>query len=253
MITSNAEENLEDVLAHLSGFDEVLVCDMHSTDKTREIAASHGCRIVNHEHVPFKEAALDFAIRRAQGEWVLVIDPDEIVPRALGAYLRNFIANPGELAGLYIPRKNYLMNYFRKASYPDYKLRFFRKSVTKWPRVVNSNPEVAGKVGKVPASRRELALIHIPVDVEENLRRINRFSSFEAQRDALEKVSLLKLLFKPWGTFFYFYLLRGGFTCGVPGYVASLNRALRQHFRLAKIYEARVMDRFDISHEEKCP
>ena len=44
--TYNAERDLEQVLEAVKDFDEVLICDMESTDKTLDIARKHGCRIV---------------------------------------------------------------------------------------------------------------------------------------------------------------------------------------------------------------
>ena len=44
--TYNAERDLEQVLEAVKDFDEVLICDMESTDKTLDIARRHGCRIV---------------------------------------------------------------------------------------------------------------------------------------------------------------------------------------------------------------
>ena len=44
--TYNAERDLEQVLESVKLFDEVVVCDMESTDRTVEIARRRGCRIV---------------------------------------------------------------------------------------------------------------------------------------------------------------------------------------------------------------
>ena len=44
--TYNAEQHLEEVLESVKDFDEILICDMESTDHTLEIAQRYGCRIV---------------------------------------------------------------------------------------------------------------------------------------------------------------------------------------------------------------
>ena len=44
--TYNAEKHLARALDSVSGFDEVVICDMESTDATVEIAHSRGCRVV---------------------------------------------------------------------------------------------------------------------------------------------------------------------------------------------------------------
>ena len=44
--TYNAEKFLAQVLESVKDFDEVVVCDMESTDRTLEIARQYGCKIV---------------------------------------------------------------------------------------------------------------------------------------------------------------------------------------------------------------
>ena len=44
--TYNAEQHLRKVLDSVKDFDEVVVCDMESTDHTLEIAKEYGCKIV---------------------------------------------------------------------------------------------------------------------------------------------------------------------------------------------------------------
>ena len=44
--TYNSEKFLERVLNSVSGFDEIVICDMYSTDKTLEIAKKYNTRII---------------------------------------------------------------------------------------------------------------------------------------------------------------------------------------------------------------
>ena len=44
--TYNAEQHLQRVIDAVKDFDEVLVCDMESTDRTVSIAKENGCRVV---------------------------------------------------------------------------------------------------------------------------------------------------------------------------------------------------------------
>ncbi len=85
--TLNSEKFLERVLQSVKAFDEIVICDMYSTDKTIEIAERYNCKIVFHEKTNYCEPARNFAIQAASHEWVLVVDSDEIVPDALRKYL----------------------------------------------------------------------------------------------------------------------------------------------------------------------
>lgn len=79
--TYNAERHLSSVLDSLKDFDEVVVCDMESTDATVAMAQSYGCRIVTFPkgNIKICEPARNFAIQAATHEWVLVVDADEVV------------------------------------------------------------------------------------------------------------------------------------------------------------------------------
>ena len=125
--TYNAEKYLARVLETASSFDEVVVCDMESTDGTVAIAQRYGCKVVSFPKANHKSAepARTFAIQSASSDWVLVVDADELITQALHDYLYDFVKNPGDIRGLYIPRKNYTMGVLLPSSYPDYQLRFF--------------------------------------------------------------------------------------------------------------------------------
>ena len=107
--TYNSEQFLERVLNSVKEFDEIVVCDMYSTDRTIEIARKFDCKIVYHKKTDFCEPARNFAIHSATYDWVLVVDSDEIVPADLKDYLYTLLREQRAIGGVWIPRKNYLM------------------------------------------------------------------------------------------------------------------------------------------------
>lgn len=237
--TYNAADYLDKVLKTAKGFDEIVVCDMESTDDTLDIAERHGCNIV---HFPkgnrtICEPARNFAIRSATHPWVLVVDADELIQPALLPYLREFVANPGEYAGLWIPRKNYVLHKFMRSSYPDYQLRFFRKEGSDWPHTIHSVPKIAGPVKKVAGARMDLALVHLSSSVHQTLRRLNQYSDNEIERRKGESVTLLKLLYAPFFRFFKTYILKGSIRYGVVGMIQAQKNAIYKYMVLSKLYE----------------
>ena len=110
--TYNSEQFLERVLNSVKEFDEIVVCDMYSTDRTIEIARKFDCKIVYHKKTDFCEPARNFAIHSATYDWVLVVDSDEIVPADLKDYLYTLLREQRAIGGVWIPRKNYLMGKF---------------------------------------------------------------------------------------------------------------------------------------------
>lgn len=211
--TYNASEHLEKVLESVKGFDEVVVCDMESTDDTVKIARRYGARVLTFPKGEHRccEPARNYAISSAASEWVLVVDDDELVPRKLRQYLYHYTTKKNPAAGLYIPRRNYIMDRFRKATYPDYQLRFMQRDAADWPPHIHSVPEIDGPVGKIPSNRHELALIHMPPTLNTMLAKLNAYTTAENDVDdeQKEKVTLLKLMWAPTWKFINAYFLKG--------------------------------------------
>ena len=237
--TYNAEKYLERVLQSVNGFDEIVVWDMESTDRTVEIAQKYGCKLLTFEKGNHKSAepARTFAIQSASNDWVLVVDADELVTSALRDYLYEQIQNPDCPSGLYIPRKNYMFGQWMKFLYPDHQLRFFKRAGTVWPHYVHTFPKVEGKVAKIPKKSHDLALIHLPHDLTGTFRRLNLYSDNEVEKRKGTHVGYFKLLCYPVFHFFKFYILKGAIFSGKLGVIQAQRVAFYKYMVMAKIYE----------------
>ena len=89
----NSEKTIENTLKALSDAYEIILCDMHSDDNSVEIAKSYGAKIVYHERARHAEVARNFCISHASGDWILVVDTDEVVPVDLWNFLNDFADN----------------------------------------------------------------------------------------------------------------------------------------------------------------
>ena len=240
--TYNAERHLERVIEAVKGFDEVLVCDMESTDRTVAIAREMGCRVVTFPKAghTIVEPAREFAIHQAQYEWVLVVDADEIVTPALKAYLYDAVARKDAPAGIAIPRKNYFMGRFLHSAYPDYVLRFFRQQVTRWPAIIHCSPVVDGRVERIAASRKELALEHLANDtVGDIVRKSDTYSDYEVLRRRHKNYGLWELMTRPVFRFLKSYVVKRGFLDGKPGLIHALLDGYYQFIIVSKLMEER--------------
>ena len=235
--TYNAERHLERVLQSVEGFDEVLICDMESTDSTLDIARRHGCRIVTFPRgqVTIVEPARQFVISQATHEWVLVVDADELVPEALRTYLYALTERSDAPAGLFIPRKNYFMGRFMHCHYPDHILRFMQRDKVQWPPTVHSIPIINGSVERIPASRKDLAFEHLAKDgVADILRKTNLYTENELEKKRDNHYGVLAFLWRPFFRFFKAYVLKGGFRDGLPGFIRACLEGHYQFIMLSK-------------------
>jgi glycosyltransferase involved in cell wall biosynthesis len=241
--TYNAERDLEQVLEAVNDFDEVLICDMESTDKTLDIARKHGCRIVTFPKADHKSAepARTFAIQSAANPWVLVVDADEIVTPELRDYLYRRIAEADCPAGLYIPRWNRFMNRYTKSLSYDHQLRFFRREGTEWPPYVHTFPKVEGRTEKIPASATNVRFIHLADEsISDLVRKTNAYTDGELQKRAEKGYGLGALIGRPAWRFFRNYFLKLGFRDGLPGLVRAGMDAFYQFVLVAKVIEKRT-------------
>jgi glycosyltransferase involved in cell wall biosynthesis len=238
--TYNAERDLERVLDAVKDFDEVLICDMESTDKTLDIAKKYGCRIVTFERKTYNivEPAREFAIHEARFDWVLVVDADEIVTPELKEYLYRRIKEDDCPDGLYIPRKNFFMGRFMRCHYPDHILRFFRKDKTHWPPIIHCTPVVDGRVEKIPAKNKELAFEHLANDSVENIvNKTNQYTRNELERKQHKHYGTIAFLWRPFFRFFKAYILKGAILDGKPGFIKAMLEGYYQFIFLSKKYE----------------
>ncbi|MCL2392514.1 MAG: glycosyltransferase family 2 protein [Oscillospiraceae bacterium] len=78
MIVKNEEKNIEKALSWARGIAfEQIVVDTGSTDKTVEIAENMGARVYHFEWINDFSAAKNFAIEKASGNWIALLDADE--------------------------------------------------------------------------------------------------------------------------------------------------------------------------------
>jgi glycosyltransferase involved in cell wall biosynthesis len=95
-------------LEAISFCDEVIVIDIASTDETRQVAERCGARVITHRYVPIAEWARVTAAPQARHDWLLVVDPDEVVPRALAEEVADLLTRiPDDVAAVDAPRQYY--------------------------------------------------------------------------------------------------------------------------------------------------
>lgn len=238
--TYNAQKYLQQVLNSVKGFDEVVLCDMESTDDTVSIAESAGCKVVTFPKGNYNicEPARDFAIHSATHEWVLVVDADEFVTPELKDYLYKYIEKP-EHDALYIHRKNMFLGKWIKASYPDSQLRFMRQKKATWPPTIHSVPTIDGTIGQMPKDPK-YALVHAGVTVKGQIQKMNDYTENDLVKRGQANASLMQMIFSPLWRFLKYYFFEGACLEGRAGFIKAAFSASGKFYYLAKVYERHV-------------
>ena len=237
--TYNARQHLAKVLESVKDFDEVVVCDMESTDDTVAIAEQYGCKVVtfpkgNHTCC---EPARTFAIQSASNPWVLVVDADEIVtPELREALYEVEKEGSSPVAGYYIPRQNMFLGMFVRDFHYDYQLRFLVREGTEWPPTIHSLPKVPGRVEKLQAPK-EARLLHLMDEtMHEYVAKMNVYTDNETEK---KQYGVAALFWRPLWRFFKSYVMDGSFRMGTRGLIRSGMHAVYQFILVAKIIEKR--------------
>lgn len=244
--TYNAEKFLQRVLDSVKGFDEILICDMESTDSTQDIARRNGCRIVIFPKgkTTIVEPARTFAVQSARTQWVLVVDADELVTPELHDYLYARIKKSDCPQGLYIPRRNRFMNIPEKGRAHDYQLRFFIREGTTWPEYIHSVPTINGRVEKIPNSLHNVELAHLAENfISEIIEKSNRYTDYEVEKRLSKHYGLWALLWRPVWCAFRLYVFKGAFRNGIKGFIDAGINYICEFILIAKIIEKRYKDR----------
>ena len=127
--TLNEADNIRYAVASLASWcDEVLVVDQMSDDDTVAIAERAGARVVQIPRTGYVEIIRKQSVDMTTGDWVFVLDADEVVHPKLATRLRE-IAERGEADVVKIPRRNIILGEWLKHGqwWPNDKRRFFHR------------------------------------------------------------------------------------------------------------------------------
>ena len=144
-MTLNEEINItRAILSVKSWVDEVIVVDMVSDDRTVEMARALGAKVFNHPRVGFVEPARATAVGYAGGEWIMILDADEMISFPLSTELRR-IAQGNNADVCRVPRLNYIlgrpMMHGPHAPDQDLQVRFFKRNRLRFSDRIHSFPE----------------------------------------------------------------------------------------------------------------
>jgi glycosyltransferase involved in cell wall biosynthesis len=239
IITSNEESKIERCLRSLDWVDEIVVIDSFSTDRTVDICKRFTQKVFQHAWPNNYAEQKTRAHEYASYDWILFIDADEVVTRALrDEIILLFKAGPSADA-FRIPRREYFGGKWIKAGgwYPQHKTILYRRSMGEWVNPIHEKFVTRGTTEYLANP-----ILHDGYgNFETFMGKFNVYSSLEAERTIREgrrtKFSLLKAVFKPLERFYGRFIRHQGYKDGMHGFYMATVIAFNYFLVELKLYE----------------
>ena len=234
IITLNEELNVARAIESLRCCDEIVVVDSNSTDRTCEIAANLGARVIDNPFPGYAKQK-NFASEQATHDWILSIDADEALSEALEAEIWQIKKHGPQFDGYTFPRlAQYLGRWILHSGWhPDRKVRLFNRTKAEWVGdYVHESVKVCGRVGHLEGN-----LLHFTCDsLSQHLRTLDSYTTLAAQQmiDQKRRIGWTELLLDPPWTFFRTYFLQRGFLDGAEGLAIAYMAAYYNFLKYAK-------------------
>ncbi len=226
--------------------DEIVVVDMKSDDATQEIARSMGATLVETERLGYVEPGRALGVEASTGDWILILDADEVVPAPLSRELCK-ITREDRYDVVVIPWLNYLLGsplmHSGWGPHQDKHVRFFRRgSVSLRPEIHQSiTPSPSARIFEIPY-REGLAVVHFNyIGVSQFVEKTNTYTTVQARQVAAQPgrhdSGVAAALVDSAKAFFQRYLGAHGYQDGWRGATLSIMMAMYVFITAAKVMQ----------------
>jgi glycosyltransferase involved in cell wall biosynthesis len=240
IIALNEEADIARAVDSVRWCDEVLVVDSGSTDRTVEICAARGCKVIHREFTGYGEQKA-FAVMQAANDWVFVVDADEEVTPALRDEIRQKLDSPVNCHGFRIPITTVLWDKVirTKDRHTANKLRLFDRRYGNFQhQQVHESVVLSGPSELL----RERMYNHSYANIADYFEKFNRYTSAAALQcfAAGKRSGVTSALIRLPLTFFQMYLGNGYVADGTVGFVWSLFSAFYPVVKYLKLWELQM-------------
>jgi hypothetical protein len=233
----------ERMLVSVSFADELVIFNMQRKDQgAMALFKKYRAKIIEVKIPKVVEEVRGEEVHACQGDWILIMDYDEIVPADLQEEIKLIMDNQASCNGYFIPRANFSLGYpLRRGGFErDFVLRLIRRSsFVSWPTNIHSTPVIKGTVIKTTHAMEH----HKDASLVQMVVKTNRYSEIEATQflvGALAPVTSFTLIRKWWMESFRRGIQKGGLLDGPIGLIQSLYQGFSVFISYAKLYELQI-------------
>ena len=242
ILARNEEANIRYCLDTLDWCDEIVVADMESSDRTAAIAREYTDKVYPCPLTPVFDAAKKSAVENSSGDWIFIIDADEMVPKALSLALRA-LAEEGKADVVEVPFNHYIMGAKIRHSGWGYtpQPRFFRRGKVVFKETIHHYfRKTEGAVSVSLPLKDENSIIHFNyTDSSRFVEKLNRYTTVEAGHlfENGTKFSYSGLLSAAGREFYRRFVKGEGYREGPRGFSLSFMMAFYRALSFIKLWE----------------
>lgn len=241
ILVKNGESTLFATLQALKNFEEIVVVDTGSCDRTLEIAAQFpNVRLFQRKFNGFGPAHNDAALL-SQNEWILSIDADEVVSNALSKEILETQLDPQTV--YFLPRHNYFNGKRIKwCGWGNEKCaRLYHRGRTSFSATLVHEGVITKDKTKVTLKN---PLLHTPYgSLSDFLKKMELYSTLFALEHKGKKTSSPWIaLYHGMGAFLKSFFLKRGFMGGYEGFLISIYNGHTAFYKYLKLYHLNKSD-----------
>lgn len=237
--TKNSAATLKKCLRSVKWADQLVVCDMQSSDDSVKIAQEFKAKIVSVKDYGYVEPARNTAIQAATSDWILILDADEsITPELRTAIIKHISTAKNEV--WYLPRKNMMFGGWVNLAgwWPDYQLRLFKKGTVQWQKEIHSVPVVKSELIGYFSPQERYAIVHDNYrTIHEFIERSQRYSSIQAKEKKASRISPSTLFQTVSAELLRRLFAQGGINGNMAVISAALLQAMTELMVIVKAWE----------------
>ncbi|MEI6857730.1 glycosyltransferase family 2 protein [Psychrilyobacter sp.] len=244
IITYNEERILGKTLDAVRGLaDEIIIVDSNSSDNTIKIAQSKGAIVYTEDWKGFGPQK-NSIIEKCKGDWILLIDADEVISGELKEIIKNIIDGKNKYEVYDINRCSVCFG--KELKYGgwsnQYATRLWKKGyVSVNDNLVHEEFETGSTKGKI----KEKIYHYTYLTLSDYITRFDRYTTLGAEEyfKRGKKSSFFNIVINPFFKFIRMYIFRFGFLDGLEGLIIALFSGM---YTMTKYFKLREIEKINL-------
>ena len=202
---------------------EIIIIDIGLTKEAQNSLLSLNLvTIIQEEPVEYVELLREKSKQYAKNNYILMLDPDEIVPKQLSDRL---LDEYDKYDFISIPRKNIIFGKWIQHSrwWPDHQIRLFKKDSVTWSKKLHAQPKTKGNGLQIEPEEQFALTHHNYESLDEYMTKMMRYAKADAQMhvSSEETFTLSQALSQGSSEFISRFFVADGYKDGMHGFTLS--------------------------------